>query len=158
MLIYLAIFLVILGGALLVAEAFTPGFGVFGISGLISIVASAIITMVASPFGAYIVIGELVFLGAVMLFILDYARKKQLFGKIILNETLNNDESEIGDISFFLGKEGITKTPLKPVGTADFNGVLLEVYSQGDFIQDKKKIKVVEISNKRIIVKQIAEQ
>ncbi len=150
---YLAVMLIIFGGALLVAEIFTPGFGVFGISGILCIIASAVLTVLYVPFGPFILIGEFAVLACLVMYFLDYVRRKQLFGKIILDETLNFDEKEIGDLSFFLEKEGTSKTPLKPVGNVDFNGVVLEAYSDGAFIYENTKVKVVGVNGNKLIVK-----
>lgn len=155
--IYLAIILMVIGAILVVAEIFTPGFGVFGISGLLSVIIAAILTIISSPVGPFIVVGEIVALGAIVFFFLDYARKKQLLHRIVLSETLKEDTT-IGDLSFFMGKEGVTKTSLRPVGMVDFNGVSLEVCSDDGYIAENVKVKVVDASKNKLMVKKLGHQ
>jgi len=153
--LWLSILLLLIGAGLLCIEVTIPGFGICGISGIASVLASMIITIVTIPFGFFIVLIELILLALIFRIIWNYLKKKQLYGKLILNETLNSEEKEIGSLDYFMGKEGITKTPLKPFGMVDFNGVNLQVSSEGSYVQENRKIKVVEIKGGKIIVRQI---
>jgi membrane-bound ClpP family serine protease len=153
--IYVTLALLIIGAVFLVAEAFIPGFGFFGISGIVLIIVSSIMTIVGIKYGVFMVVGEVAALSLFMFILLQYVKKSQLYGKIILDETLNYEEKEIGGTDYFFGKEGITKTPLKPFGTVDFNGVSIEVYSDGSYIQEKKKVKVIDVTKNKIIVRQL---
>lgn len=145
----------ILGLIFLVIEAIIPGFGFFGVSGFILLLISSITTITSVKFGLFIVIFEVVFISLLIYFIFKHMRRSQIFGRIILDETLNYEEKEIGGTDYFLGKEGITKTPLKPFGSVDFNGVVMEVYSDGTFIKEKTKVKVIEVTTNKIIVKEL---
>lgn len=153
--VYIALVLMFFAVALFVTEMFIPGFGVFGFTGIISLAASVYITLVYERFGVIIVLAEMVFLAVVALVIFNYVKKKQLHGKIILEETYNKDETEIGALNYLMDKEGLTKTPLKPCGTADFSGSTVEVYSDGEYISANKKVKVIDVSQRRVIVKQL---
>lgn len=152
---YLALLLLIIGTICLISEIFIPGFGVFGISGIILIVISAVITIIFIPFGIFFVLAEIAIIAVLILCVLNYIKKHQLHGKIILDETLNDDKKDIGDLDYFLGKEGITKTPLRPSGNVDFNGVTIEAYSDGIFIQAHEKVKVFKIHDNKIYVKKM---
>ena len=155
--LYLSIFLLILGAVLFIIEMFIPGFGIFGASGIICVVASSVITVMTMQFGYLIVIGELFLVVLVFFGFFRYIKSKQLYGKLILNETLNVEEREIADPEFFLNKVGITKTPLKPYGSVDFNGVAINVFSDGEYIQGNEKVKVVSVFENKIIVKRTEE-
>lgn len=152
---YVALALMFFAIVLFIVEMFFPGFGIFGFFGVISFVASVFITIVYVQFGFVIVLVEVASLAVIGLIAYDYIKKKQLHGKIILDETYDNEESEIGSLDYFMGKEGMTKTPLKPFGTADFNGTSIEVYSDGAYIPEHKRVKVIDISQRKIIVKQL---
>lgn len=152
---YLALILLLIGIICLFTEVFIPGFGVFGITGIILTIISAVITVIFIPFGIIIVVSEIILLSLLMLIVLNYIKKHQLYGKIILDETLNYEKKEMGDLEYFLGKEGITKTPLKPFGNVDFNGVIIEAYSDGEYIQPHEKIKVINVHDNKIYVKRL---
>lgn len=155
--IYIALAFLIIGAALFVTEMFIPGFGVCGMIGTILVVVSAIITVAYVPFGLFIVAGEVVVMGFVLLSLVKYIRKKQLYGKLVLDESLEFDDNPGGDLQFYIGKEGVVLTPLKPVGNADFNGAVLEVYSEGRYIPENKRVQVVDVLKQKVIVKQIGQ-
>jgi membrane-bound ClpP family serine protease len=155
MMLWIAVALLIAGCGLLVVEMFVPGFGVFGISGIVMLVISAVITAVVVPFGIFILLGEAVVVGMVIYSVAVYIQRKQLHGKLILDETLGEVQKDIGDLSYFLGKEGISKTTLRPFGMADFNGIAVEVCSDGDYVPENKQIKVIGVKKNTIIVKQL---
>lgn len=52
-----------------------------------------------------------------------------------------------------LGDRGRSRTPLVPGGKADFNGQLVDVVSEGGFIDRDQPIEVVERSRNRIVVR-----
>lgn len=150
---YLAIALLVVGAICLMTEIFIPGFGFFGITGIVCLIISSIITVLFVQFGAFIVVGEIFVLVFAVFAAVKYIKNHQLQGRLILDETLDNDKNEIGDIDYFLGKEGITKTSLRPFGDVDFNGVVVGVCSEGDYISPHQKVKVVKISDSKIYVK-----
>lgn len=154
--IYLAIALFILGLSLLITELVVPGFGVPGIAGIVSLILSITVMVVAYPvYGIFIAIGVI---GAVMLTILilrKWLSSKQIQGKIILEDVVATEKPEYEDLDYFLGKEGITLTPLKPYGTVDFSGVRIETFSVGPYVPAKVKVKVVEVTNNKIMVEQV---
>jgi membrane-bound ClpP family serine protease len=155
---YLAIALFILGLSLLVMELLMPGFGIPGIIGIISLIGSVMLTILVSPiYGIYIAIG---IIGVVMLVCIILRRwmiNKQIYNKIILDDVGKVEKPEYEDLDYFLGKEGVTLTPLKPCGTVDFKGVRIETFSVGPYIAANQKVKVVEIANQKIIVEQLTD-
>jgi membrane-bound ClpP family serine protease len=99
----------------------------------------------------------LVIVGVVLAIILHSAAKGRLSKTLILQETLNKKDGYIGteDLEYFLDKEGITLTALRPAGTAEFNGVRLDVVSEGDYISKDTKVKIIEVTGRRIVVRVI---
>lgn len=58
-------------------------------------------------------------------------------------------------MQYFLDKKGTTLTVLRPAGTVDFDGVKLDVVSEGDFIPKDTEVKVIKVEGRRIVVRQI---
>ena len=54
-----------------------------------------------------------------------------------------------------LGREGTATTALRPTGLGEFDGVRLNVVSEGDFIENGTKIRVTQIEGSRIVVKKV---
>jgi membrane-bound ClpP family serine protease len=71
---------------------------------------------------------------------------------LILKESLNEEQVD-EKLGFFLSKEGIALTPLRPSGTADFDGVRLDVITRGEFVEKGTKVFVEEIKGKKIVVR-----
>jgi len=151
--IYVALGLFILAVVLLLTEGWSTGFGFFGVPGLIALAVSIFITIVFVPFGLFIVVGVLVFSIPIDIAIIKYLRKRQLYGKLILTEVLEDDKNDTAGLEYFIGKEGITKTALRPYGQADFNGTKVEVCSDSNYIPQNKKVQVINVKESRVFVR-----
>jgi membrane-bound serine protease (ClpP class) len=144
--------LLLLGIMCLIVEMFMPGFGVFGISGIVLMVISGVLAVIYVPYGWFIVAAEGALLTVMFIFMTCYIRRRQLHGRLIMNENLNEDMPPIGDLESLIGKEGVTVTVLRPFGAADFNGVRMEVSSCGPFIEKGVRITVSQVEKNKITV------
>ena len=54
-----------------------------------------------------------------------------------------------------IGDEGITTSSLKPYGKGVFNGKVYEIKTNGNYIKEQKKIKIIDILHNKIIVKNL---
>jgi membrane-bound ClpP family serine protease len=145
--------LIILGIILLGLEIIIPNFGIIGCIGIVSILAGVIITSKSVMEGVILFLFILVI--AILLLIIIYKIMLKKGNPIILEESLKMDEQE-NDILFFLDKEGVALTPLRPSGNADFDGVRLDVITNGDFISKGSKVIVSNVKRNKIIVKKLA--
>ncbi len=150
----------VIGVGLLVLEAFMPGFGLPGIAGIILQIVSITLTWLGN--GPLAALGmTLIVLSvdaiAVSLALHSATKGKLSKSKIILRET---ESSEAGyrsneDMEVFLGKEGVTITVLRPTGMAEFDGVRLNVVSEGEFVQTGVKVRIVNVEGSRILVRTV---
>ena len=67
------------------------------------------------------------------------------------------DEAPQVDVKGFVGKEGKTVTLLRPYGDVDFNGIRMQVSSDGPFIDKGTKVQVIETQGTKIIVRAVEE-
>ena len=149
--------ILLLGLVLLIIEMFTPGFGVSGGIGIVLLIAGIILTA-STPFEALVMIVLLlIILGVALQIILRSATKGRLSKTLILNESLTKNAGYIGtdDLEYFVGKEGTTLTVLWPSGTAEFDGLRLDVVSEGEYIPKNTKVRITEVAGRRIVVKSI---
>lgn len=151
--VYLALLLMLVGIGCLIAEIFIPGFGVFGICGAVSIFVAIVLTIVFVPFGIYLVIAEILATVVVVYSAFKWLKSKQVDTSIILKETLNEEKKEFGDLENLIGEEGRCKTPLKPFGNVDLSGVIMEAFSDGEYINKGELIKVVKVAGNKIYVR-----
>ena len=150
---YMALALLLLGITFLLIEIFVPGFGVFGISGLLAVFFSAAITIVYIENGVVIVITGVIILVAAGYFAVELAKRYGWYGKLILKDTLNEDENNKGELEHLIDRKGVVKTPLRPNGKVDFDGVLTEAYSDGDFLSIGQSVTAYKVYENKLYVK-----
>ena len=144
--------LLVIGIILILIEIlFIPGTTIFGILGVISIFSSDYLSY--TYFGSEIAIGYSILNSILSLIIIVYALKSDTWKKIALNkvhlEKVNKnkyDELKKGDL-------GLSSSSLKPYGKAIFGNNTYEVKSLENFIEENKKIKIINILQDKILVK-----
>ena len=147
-----SIIIMVVGAAFLFAESVTPGFAVFGVTGIILLVVSAVLTLFYVEYGIILVCVEFGFLAAGVVLFIRRAKSKKMYSQLILNESLKEDKDSIIDYSVYLGKSGVAKTSLRPAGTALINGETVEVVSDGAYIPENAGITAKEIKAGKLIV------
>ncbi len=150
---YIALALLLLGIVLLLIEIFIPGFGVFGITGLISLAVSACLTIMFVDNGIVIVVSGIVILAVLGYLAFEDAKKYGLYNKLVLKDTLKNDKESKENMDSFVNKTGVVKTPLKPHGKVEFDGTVTEAYSDGDFIPVGQQVVAYKVSDNNLYVK-----
>ena len=143
------------GIVLLVVEVFMPGFGVAGIAGGVLMTASVIYVwceygMLA---GLWMSLATLFLAGLAIMFSLRSAGKGQFFRNRWGLKELPKEAPETNDLNSFIGKEGIAVTPLRPAGICDFDGVRLNVVSEGDYITEGTPVRIEKIEGIRIVAR-----
>lgn len=152
---YIPVALLVMGIVFLVMEIYLPSFGITGVAGMILVLLGIGFLADSLIEGIIMLMIIVVFLTVVLVFSLKFIIKRNK--SLILDESLSEDDT-YDDLNFFLHKEGIVKTPLRPSGNVDFEGVKLSVVSEGDFIKAGSKVKVIKISGNQIVVSEIEER
>jgi len=146
----------IAGLALVIYEMFTPGFAVPGITGIALLLASVVLA--CDTFGQALAMTMLILIVltvifVVMLVLVSHGVLDHSF--LVNNRRTSTEEGYISneDMNFFVGREGVTATVLRPAGVADFDGVRLDVVTEGEFIEAGKAVVVSAVQGRRIIVR-----
>lgn len=150
--------LLFFGGILLVfLELYTPGVGLFGISGIIAIFASLFLTLGANEAAINLLAISLIAATVVFLLLIKHLPSSKLWSRLILKdaETKSAGFSTSLDYSQYLDKTGITPTGLRPAGTMIIDNIQLDVVSEGQFVEPNKLVKVVSITGNRIVVRPV---
>ena len=84
-----------------------------------------------------------------------YAFQSKTWSKVALKNTIDSRNNEGFLESFAVNEEGVCVSALRPVGKAEFNKRLVEVYSEGDYVDAGTKVRIKEVSPAGIIVVQI---
>ena len=148
----------IVGIGLLIVEMFTPGFGVAGFLGIAALILAVLLRADSFASALWMLIIVLLIIGVMLLIFMRSAQKGAISkSSLILNDKTSAEEGFMTtqDMEYFVGKEGITETVLRPAGMADFDGVKLDVVSEGEFIPAKIHVKVLRVEGRRILVKAV---
>ena len=149
-----------IGVGLLVLEAFMPGFGIAGISGIVVETVAVALTWIHH--GPVAALGMLLIILSMIAIAISMSLRSATNGrlsksKLILRETESNEAGyrSTEDMEVFLGREGRTTTVLRPTGIAEFDGVRLNVVSEGEFIPSGTSVRIVRIEGSRILVRPV---
>lgn len=148
-------FLMFLGIALLIAEAFIPGFGVTGILGIACL---ALATFVRSKSLTDILVlgGTAIIICTVFLIIFFKSAENGLLWRspIVLKEINSKEKGFVSteDLSNMVGAIGVSKTLLRPSGVGVFYGKYIDVVTQGEYIEKDVQIAITKVEGRRVVV------
>ena len=138
---------VLLGMGLILVEVFLPGFGLPGISGIALVGVGTI--MAAMHFGT---------LTAVALLLVSWLLRSAAKGDVAKSKLFLHQKEELReqqDMQVLVGHEGRTLSVLRPSGIGDFDGVRLNVVTEGEFIENGVAIRIARVEGGKIVVKAI---
>ena len=155
--------LFVLGIIFCLIEMCVPGFGFFGISGIIMIVVGIIVRMIC---GGDLYMLLYMILIAVALFMLAFWVFSRAITKGRLSKTALfhvdpavpfGNTAGTKDYKYLMGKCGVALTTLRPVGRAKFDDETLDVIARDGLIPANSKVAVVETEGSRVVVIEIKE-
>ncbi len=175
----LEIILFLIGLVCIALEIFVfPGFGVFGMSGILLMLASIVLAShtFVWPTQDYEyqelghtllqLTGMLFAVGTCTVVLARYFPSLPLFNRLILkpepwipveNEDGASRHSADGyeSLAFLIGETGRTTTDLKPTGKARFGSLLLDVTAGDKYVDPDSLVEVVDVQGPRVVVKKI---
>lgn len=151
----IAVVLFIAGFIFLGIEMIVPGFSVPGVSGIVCLIIGVFLAADSVEEGIIITIIVLALLGIMFVILLSLLSKGKLKSPIILKDEQKTEEGYISsnDLNYLLGKEGIAATDLRPTGMGDFDGITLDVISEGTYINKGTALIIEKVQGSKLIVK-----
>lgn len=160
---WIVILLLSLGVVFCIIEAIIPGFGFFGIMGILCEVAAIVVHSIFSGSAIQAVFLSLIVILVVVLVFLLIIRsaKHGLLAKtaIVENKTaLPNDfrQKAEDELKSLIGKEGLAVTECRPVGKIRIDQETYEAQSVGKVIPKGDVVKVVAIEDARIMIDKLS--
>jgi membrane-bound serine protease (ClpP class) len=158
--------LVVIGVLLIGLELLVfPGITVAGVAGLILLIAGLGMTLVGAGATMPAVVSALgrvalsILLALVGAFALFRALPFLPFGRrLVLDTGMGADLGYVSapeHQSAWLGRRGVTLSPLRPAGTAEIDGERVDVVSDGGFIEAGTPIHVTRVDGYRIVVRRL---
>jgi len=154
---WISVLLFVVGMVLVIAEMFQPGFGFFGVFGVLTLIGCIFVTANTVTEGIILTIAITALLLIMFFIFLVLFSKGKIPGKLILLQAETTEEGYVGtsDYSAFLGKTGLVTTLCRPVGSADFEGKKIEVVTMGEYIENGTSIEVIEVEGNRVVVREV---
>ncbi|UCG33665.1 MAG: hypothetical protein JSU68_03330, partial [Phycisphaerales bacterium] len=171
------IIILLAGIGLLLVEVFLiPGFGVAGILGLLLIVAGLLMsftpaeapgpiwptfnyryTVQGLKWGMTILAGGLLTSLIFMAILSRFMPQMPVVGRVVApNPTAADVAADIPyPFEARVGDEGVTESRLRPAGKARFGSTLVDVVTEGEFVEARTPIRVVERRGNRVVVRSI---
>lgn len=163
----IAVFVV--GVVLLLVEVFVvPGFGVFGVSGLVMTLGALVVALVPNTGFAFPTDGEVsrataTLAAALVLVVLLgvslsrwLPRSTRMSRLVLVPDLASADGYTAADTDAGLvGQHGTAVTPLRPAGTAAFGERRVDVVSQGPFVEAGSRVEVVSSRGSRVEVREV---
>ncbi len=171
---WLEILLFAAGALFVVIELFLlPGFGIFGIGGLLMIVTSIVLAaqtfvfptttedLQQLPRSLFALVGAMGGTICAVVVLRSVLPNMPFFKKIMLEPPNADDDTERGigsesldDLRYLVGKKGETITSLVPGGKAKIGGQMVVVISEGRLIEKGEAIEVIQVAGNRVIVRE----
>ena len=157
------------GIALLLVELFVvPGFGVFGVAGLVAVLGALVVALIPNAGFAFPTDGEvaratatlaaaLVLAGLLAASLAKWLPRSSRFNRLVLVPDLASaDGYTAADTDTGLvGQRGTAATPLRPAGVALFGERRVDVVSQGSFVLAGAAVEVVTVRGARVEVREV---
>lgn len=170
----------VLGLVLLGVELFVlPGFGVFGIAGLLLAFIGLVFAGVPTNGGVtpapemwnrvamsaiLMAIASVVCIGGMLWFTQRFSERLPLFNRLVLTTTqpagaaatptpahISGDDAFAGG-RVAVGDTGRVVTGLRPAGRVEINGQLIDAVTPGNWIDRGRDVKIIEVRGNRIVV------
>ncbi|MFK7767434.1 MAG: NfeD family protein [Mariniblastus sp.] len=169
---WLEIMLFVVGAVFVAMEVFViPGFGIFGIGGLLMMIISLVLAsqsfiiprtteeLAQIPYSMTPVIGAAfgVIAGAFVLRKIiphsPYLKHMLLEPRVRVETGLGGDPEAVVDWSYLMGQTGVTVTRLFPSGKARIGGDVYDVITKGQMLDKGERVVVIEAMANRVVVR-----
>jgi len=156
---WFALLVFVIGVVLLIAEIFfIPGTGIAFVLSVICLGAGVILSFDNINTGIWVFAIALMVTTIITYFSFKYIMKTSFWKeRIVLNPEYKDEKgykAGTRDYTEFMGKVGLTLTPLRPVGRAQFDEEKIEVVSEGEFVEKDVKVEVIQIEGNRVVVRE----
>jgi len=162
--------LFVVGVGLLFTEVFvTPGFGVFGIGGIVLILVALLVSLVPNIGFDFPTDGEiaqatttlaaaLVLLGLFAVSLGKVLPRSERFNRLVLVPDLSAAAgyTSADTRADYVGQRGTALTPLRPSGTVDLSGDRVDVVSEGPMVASGATVEVIRSNGSVVVVREVA--
>lgn len=146
--------LIVLGLALMAIEVFViPGFGVIGLLGVAAIGGAGYLAyaQVSPAYSAITIVIGIVAAG-VMFWL--FPKTKTARSMVLQAQTLGGHARPA--LAALVQREGIAITVLRPSGAVEIDGEVVDVVTDGQYVEAGTKVRVVRVQGARVVVEPLS--
>jgi len=157
---WLSVFLFLFGIVLLLVEAFIPGFGVFGVGGLVSVSASIVLSAASTELGLKMLLVSFLISGTAGFLAFKYLQRRGALRRFVLFDAATREQGfrSSADLYYLTGKKGTSVTPLRPAGIVLIEGSRFDVVSEGSYVPQGVAVEVIKVEGRRVVVRPLREK
>lgn len=152
----IAILLYILCAASLIAEIFVPSAGLLTVIALLFLAGGIYIFFHYSPTAGWIgVLLAVILIPTIFILAYKIFPQTKFHQQVVLTPSERRQGDAIPDsesLNELVGKTAVTLTPLRPVGTCDFDGRRVQCVAESGFIEKEKTVEVILVEGTRVVV------
>lgn len=144
-----------LGLALVIIDGAFVNDGTLTVIGLCVMGLSVAVPAPSILYGIISVFGLIAGFGLSLLF-LKFLKPRNMWKRMALKDKLTSEEgyNSLNEQYFELvGKEGITKTVFRPIGTVEIEGETYSAITEGQWLEKGERVSVVKVDGTKIVVK-----
>jgi membrane-bound serine protease (ClpP class) len=155
-----SVIIFLIGVVLLALEVFViPGFGLAGITGLMAIFYSILISFPSPAVALRVIVTSLIITVALGLVLIRRIGKSGVWRRFVLDTSETKEKGYVAPIAKteLLGKKGVAQTALRPSGIIEVEGERFDALSEGMYIPAGAPIVVSKVEGSKIIVAKLSE-
>jgi len=158
----LAIILVVVGLALIVAEAFLPSGGILTVMAIVAAGVGVVLAFVHEGplFGGVLVAVTLILGPSAFLYGLSRLPHSRFGSRLVLRGRRSDAPATATDevaYEALVGRDGQAATSLRPAGMATIDGRRLDVVTEGGIVRKGTRVRVIDVEGNRVVVRPIEE-
>ncbi len=150
--------LLVLGFVLMLMEIFViPGLNIFGLIGFLAAIAGVGFAYIKMGFAAAAAVAGIGIIGTAVL--LRVMFKMRGWQRLVLHRETSREagyNSAKPGRDDLLGQRGLALTALRPAGRVQFGEQVIDVVSEGSYIERGMAIEVVKVAGNRVVVHEVA--
>lgn len=152
-------YLLIVGIILMAIELAVPGFGIFGILGMIFLTGGGYYLMGGGMPALLTILGFYLLVALILAILFLYLPRESKWNPFVLWDKQRNSDGYTGgqNLTALLGRKGEALTVLRPAGTVLVDGQRLDVISLGEYIPKGAYVRIVKVEGSKIFVDLIKE-
>lgn len=148
----LAAILLVVGLTLVVIEVFTPGLGVVGGLGIVLTMSGGAVAYLELDGASRLVAVTVGLLGTT---VVAWGFRRSGAAKALVLDSVNQGSACDPSLAELVGQVGHAMTPLRPAGSVRIKGRIIDVVTEGGYVEPDVEVRVLRVEGTRVVVEPV---